>query len=230
MTSLDVLDPERTLADLVAENPARAVILDRAGLDFCCHGHRTLAEACADSGLDPAQVAAKLDTVSDAPPAGWTGGGRGSLAAYVEDTHHEYLHAELPDLVRLTETVRNVHSEHRPELIDVATLVAQMAASLEPHLAAEETDVFPVIAQLEPGTAGDEALAAKIAVLMDEHAALGCELARLRELTDGYRPPADGCASYRLLYERLAALESDTHMHIHLENNVLFPAALVEAV
>lgn len=230
MTDLRVLDSARTLADLVAENPARAVILDRAGLDFCCHGQRTLDEACAASGLDPAEIAAKLDAVSDAPPAEWTGGGRASLAAYVEDTHHGYLHAELPDLVRLADTVRHVHSAHHPELVDVATLVAQMAASFEPHLAAEETDVFPAIAKLEPGTAGDEALAGKITTLVDEHTALGSQLARLRELTDGYRTPADGCASYRLLYDRLAALESDTHMHIHLENNVLFPAALVEAV
>ena len=222
--------PERTLADLVAENPARAVILDRAGLDFCCHGQRTLAEACAASGLDPVQIAAKLDAISDAPPADWTGGGRASLAAYVEDTHHGYLHAELPNLARLADTVRNVHNEHHPELIEVATLVTQITASFEPHLATEENDVFPAIVKLEPGTAGDEALAGKIATLVDEHVALGSQLARLRELTDGYCPPEDGCASYRLLYERLAALESDTHMHIHLENNVLFPAALVEAI
>lgn len=230
MTTLHVLDPARTLADLVDENPARAVVLDRAGLDFCCHGQRTLAAACAASGLDPAEIAARLDTVSDAPPAAWAGGGRASLAAYVEDTHHGYLHAELPDLVRLADTVRKVHGAHHPELADVATLVEQMAASFGPHLAAEETDVFPAIAKLEPRTAGDGALAGKIATLVDEHTALGSQLARLRELTDGYRTPADGCASYRLLYDRLATLESDTHMHIHLENNVLFPAALAEAV
>ncbi|MGH3279653.1 MAG: iron-sulfur cluster repair di-iron protein [Trebonia sp.] len=229
MTDLHTVDLVRTLADLVAENPARAVILDRAGLDFCCHGQRTLAEACAASGLDPAQVAGRLDAVSDAPPADWAGGGRASLAAHVESTHHGYLHAELPDLVRLADTVRNVHSAHHPELVDMATLVAQIAASFEPHLATEETDVFPTIAKLEPGTAGDEALAGRIATLVDEHTALGAQLARLRELTDGYRTPADGCASYRLLYDRLAAMESDTHMHIHLENNVLFPAALAEA-
>ena len=230
MTDLHVLDPERTLAELVAENPARAVVLDRAGLDFCCHGQSTLTEDCAASGLDPAQIAAKLDALSDAPPPAWAGGGRASLAAYVEDKHHGYLHAELPDLVRLADTVRNVHSARHPELADVAAVVAQIVASFEPHLAAEETEVFPAIAKLEPGTAGDEAMAGKIATLVDEHTALGAQLARLRELTDGYRTPADGCASYRLLYDRLAALESDTHLHIHLENNVLFPAALVEAI
>jgi len=89
--------------------------------------------------------------------------------------------------------------------------------------------VFPAIAKLEPGTARDEALAGKTATLMDEHTALGAQRARLRELTDGYRTPACGCASYRMLYDRLAAMEPHTHMHIHLENNVLFPAALVEA-
>ena len=230
MTAALSSGPERTLADLVAENPARAVILDRAGLDFCCHGQRTLAEACAASGLDAEQIAAKLDTVSDAPPANWTGGGRASLATFVEETHHGYLHAELPDLVRLADTVRNVHNEHHPELIEVASLVTEITGSFEPHLATEENDVFPAIVKLEPGTAGDEALADKIATLVDEHVALGSQLARLRELTDGYRTPEDGCASYRLLYDRLNALESDTHLHIHLENNVLFPAALVEAI
>lgn len=230
MTDLNLLDPERTLADLVGENPARAVILDRAGLDFCCHGQRSLADACTDSGLDPVEVAAKLDEVADAPPVGWTGGGRASLASYVEDTHHGYLHGELPNLVRLADTVRDVHREHHPELVEVASLVTEIVAAFEPHLAAEEKDVFPTIAKLKPGTAGDEALAGRIATLVDEHLALGAQLARLRELTSDYRTPEDGCASYNLLYERLALLESDTHMHIHLENNVLFPAALVEAV
>lgn len=230
MTDLQVLDPARTLADLVAENPARAVILDRAGLDFCCHGQRSLADACAASGLDAAEVAAKLDDVADAAPADWTGGGRASLASYVETKHHAYLHAEMPDLVRLADTVRNVHGAHHPELAEVAALVADIVANFEPHLATEETDVFPSIAKLEAGTAGDEALAEKITALVDEHTALGAQLARLRELTAEYVTPADGCASYKMLYDRLAVLESDTHMHIHLENNVLFPAALVEAV
>jgi regulator of cell morphogenesis and NO signaling len=56
-----------------------------------------------------------------------------------------------------------------------------------------------------------------------EHEAAGDLLARLRGLTDGYTAPADGCTPYQVLYQRLAALESDTHLHVHKENNVLFP-------
>ena len=40
------------------------------------------------------------------------------------------------------------------------------------------------------------------------------------------RVPDDGCASYQALYTGLAELEADTHLHVHKENNVLFPAVL----
>ena len=59
--------------------------------------------------------------------------------------------------------------------------------------------------------------------MMLEHDAAGELLSRLRSLTDGYTTPADGCASYHALYDGLAQFESDTHSHIHKENNRLFP-------
>lgn len=223
-------DAQRTLAELVAENPARAVMLDRIGLDFCCHGNRSLTEACVAAGLDPETVTVALDSVVDEMPSGWTGGGRGELAAYVKSTHHTYLHSELESLEWLAAKIRSVHGERHPELEEVAHMVSSIAADFRPHLAAEEKEVFPAIASLAPGTAGDETLAARIEQLVTEHTALGAKLARLRELTSGYTAPEDGCASYRSLYERLLHLESDTHIHIHLENNVLFPSALIEAV
>jgi regulator of cell morphogenesis and NO signaling len=39
-------------------------------------------------------------------------------------------------------------------------------------------------------------------------------------------PPADGCASYAACCVALANLEADTHLHIHKENNLLFPMVL----
>ncbi|MEJ7798972.1 MAG: hypothetical protein WKF60_00535 [Ilumatobacter sp.] len=48
----------------------------------------------------------------------------------------------------------------------------------------------------------------------------------MRELTDGYTTPPDGCASYTALFAGLEALEFDTHLHIHKENNLLFPTVV----
>lgn len=49
---------------------------------------------------------------------------------------------------------------------------------------------------------------------------------------EGYEPPEDACNSYRGLYDGLAQLEEGTVLHVHKENNLLFPAvvALEEAL
>jgi regulator of cell morphogenesis and NO signaling len=62
--------------------------------------------------------------------------------------------------------------------------------------------------------------------MVADHDRAGVLLAQLRSLTQGYTVPEDGCASYRALLEGLADLEADTHLHVHKENNVLFPVVL----
>ena len=74
--------------------------------------------------------------------------------------------------------------------------------------------MFPAIASLSPGSAGSDELAARIGDLVAEHTAMGAEFARLRELTDGYTTPADGCPSYRSLYERLSSSPTRTSTSI----------------
>ena len=63
-----------------------------------------------------------------------------------------------------------------------------------------------------------------ISVLLAEHDTAGELLERMRELSDDYRVPEGGCASYRALFHGLEELERDLHLHVHKENNVLFPA------
>lgn len=53
---------------------------------------------------------------------------------------------------------------------------------------------------------------------------LGELLKEMRKLANDYIPPEDACQPFQLLYEELRQLEEDTHLHIHKENNILFPA------
>jgi regulator of cell morphogenesis and NO signaling len=59
-----------------------------------------------------------------------------------------------------------------------------------------------------------------------EHAGACDALEEIRNLTGGYTPPDYACATVRALYDGLRALEKDLHIHIHLENNILFPRAI----
>ena len=68
-----------------------------------------------------------------------------------------------------------------------------------------------------------------VQVMMQEHEDHGQNLARTREITKGFAVPEEACATWRELYRRLEALESELMQHIHLENHVLFPKAVEEA-
>lgn len=62
--------------------------------------------------------------------------------------------------------------------------------------------------------------------LLTEHDKAGELLRELRTLTNGYETPADGCLTYRAMNAGLLEIERDLHIHIHKENNILFPMAL----
>jgi regulator of cell morphogenesis and NO signaling len=225
---MKTIDVHTTLADVVNVHPALARELERRGLDYCCGGGRTLEEACEAAGLDPETVADNLaQACVPADPAPWTSMNLVALVDHIENVHHQYLWDELPRLDALLEKVVGVHGARHPELATVAEVFAELRADLEPHLTKEERVLFPMIRELataqELPTFHCGSVSNPITVMMREHDAAGEILQRLRAATDDYRAPADGCVSYRRCFEGFAELEADTHLHIHKENNVLFP-------
>lgn len=222
------IDTGMTLGDIVTLRPSLAGDLERRGLDYCCHGGRTLAEAARDAGLNAQIVADELSAMhAGESGADWATLGLAELVDHIEAVHHHYLWAELPRISALVDKIVTVHGERHPELADVHRLYAELRADFEPHLTREEQEVFPLIRQLAGTTGaplvGTSSPAAKIDALMAEHETVGELLEELNRVTSGYTTPADGCASYVACYRALAELESDTHLHVHKENNVLFP-------
>jgi regulator of cell morphogenesis and NO signaling len=102
---------------------------------------------------------------------------------------------------------------------------------MEQHMDKEEHVLFPLIKDIDAGTAGPRAsmVPMPIRVMESEHESAGEALATMRELTAGYTLPEGACNSYRALFAGLAELESETHAHVHLENNILFPRAIARA-
>lgn len=232
-TGASTIDAHATLAALVNADIRRARVLEQFGLDYCCNGDRRLADAAALAGVDLAEVTRGLDLGPDATDSngeGPTSSDLATLAHGIVDDHHAYLWDEMPRLHALAEKVANVHGERHPELARVRDLYFDAEKGMEPHLTREERVVFPAISKLErtgQGTMTSHGpLDELIVTLTDEHDVIGAIFKELREITGGYETPADGCQSYRALYEGLAEMERDLHLHIHKENNVLFPATL----
>ncbi|HPU38222.1 MAG TPA: iron-sulfur cluster repair di-iron protein [Microthrixaceae bacterium] len=222
---------DATLASIVDANPDAARILEHHQLDYCCGGQQTLGQACDEHQIDPAAIIAELDAV---PPAAadWTTMGPAELVDHLESTHHRYLHEELPRLAALARKVAEVHGERHEELHRVESTFTELKDDLEPHLMKEERVLFPMIRELANATTTPEfhcgSIDNPIRMMRFEHDRAGELLVELRDASNGFQSPDDACGSYQALYRGLEELEADTHLHVHKENNVLFPA--VEAL
>ena len=233
---MSAIDPGRTVADLVVERPGRTRVFEQLGIDYCCGGRRSLAAACAERGLDAATVVAMLAafegvTGSEAgDDRDWSRSALGELCDHIVSEHHGFLRAELPRLAGMLDRVVRAHGERYPEMIETRDLLEAVAAELDVHMHVEEEVVFPLCRRLDGGgTPGPAELADPIRAMEHDHDITGAALARMRELTGGFAPPADACNTYRATLDGLVALERDLHRHIHEENNVLFPRALALA-
>lgn len=219
---------ERTVGEIVAERPSQSRIFQSFGIDFCCQGGRTLAEACERKGVDAGSVVEQLEAELQGRPAPEHNPAQlppAELADYIEETHHRYLRDELPRVHTMAQRVAQVHGLGRQSLVELLEVFEGMMLELVHHLMKEDDVLFPAIRTMASGGSAGIPLDGAIATMLEEHDEAGAALARMRELTDGFMPPEGACNTYRALFAGLAELESDLHTHIHLENAVLFPAA-----
>lgn len=231
---MSTITTETTVGQLVAQRPDRSRVFEQLGIDYCCGGKKTLAEACAAKGLDAATVltvmlAAEAPNGNVRPPIDCQGMTLSALADHIEQTHHTYLRRELPRLATLVNKVAAVHGPSDPRLQQCAVIYAGLVEEMHSHMMKEEQILFPMIRELEGATSLPSfhcgSVTHPITVMEHEHDSAGAAVAKLRELTDGFTPPQEACNTYRAMLDALAYLENDLHQHVHKENNILFPRA-----
>lgn len=216
--------------DIVNIFPQSSDLFKRNRLDFCCGGNRPLSEAALEQNLDVPELMNQLEELYKKHNGTaenmevWTDTDSEELIEHIKNKYHRELEEELKMLSPYVTKVAKVHGERHDELLKVNELFYELKKELLEHTAKEEATVFPLLLELE--SADDEKRAeiiAEIEELEKEHDHAGSILKQLREITEDFNPPIDACGTYRLVYKRLEALESHTFMHVHLENNILFP-------
>lgn len=227
MTGSEQSPTAATLGSIVAERPAAATILEGIGLDYCCGGGKTLAEACGERGLDPDTIAAVLDTVG----ADETGRSAhdvadasiGDLCEHIVAEHHRPLPTRLERISELLGKVVRAHGAADPSVGRLQERFEGARADLVDHMRVEEQELFPACRELDRGNGDPGVDRDLLPHLEDDHGGTGAALAEIRELAGDYRPERAHCNTHRVLLHELAELELELHRHIHEENNVLFP-------
>jgi regulator of cell morphogenesis and NO signaling len=223
-----------TVGDLAAGSLDAVRVFEKYGIDYCCGGKRALADVCRERGLDPDRVLGELaQSRGNGGSRDWAAAALRELIAHIVSTHHGYLKLNLPHLSARMAKVLSVHGPHDASLEPLSQVLAGLRAELELHMHKEEMILFPFIERYESAAERGQPLptppfgtvANPIRMMEHEHDSAGDALASMRQITAGYALPAHACSTYRALFQGLEDLESDLHLHIHLENNILFPRA-----
>lgn len=213
---------EQSIGRLARNIPGATRVFRQHRLDFCCGGSKRLADALAERGVPAEPVLeelARLDERHEAPES-WDQVDNAALVGHIQQHYHERHREQLPELIRLATRVEQVHGERPDCPVGLAHLLQEIRQELESHMLKEEQVLFPLL-QMPDLTP----LRMPITIMREEHDQHGESLAALERLTNDITPPRGACNTWRALYSGLEQFREDLMMHIHLENNVLFPRA-----
>jgi regulator of cell morphogenesis and NO signaling len=228
---------ETKVKDIALAAPSARRILENAGLDYCCGGGKSLAEACLRANTSAEEILKQLRGNSqqvDPAEQQWTKAPLQELTGHIRDKHHRWVREAIPRINMLLTKVRTKHGANHPELTEIQALFSEVGRAMIMHMQKEEQILFPYIDELERSVNEHreiespffQTVRSPVHAMMNEHDAAGDLVKQIRKATAAYAAPDDACASYKGLYENLREFEADLHQHVHLENNILFPRAV----
>jgi regulator of cell morphogenesis and NO signaling len=216
--------------DIVNEAPKTSDIFKKHRIDFCCGGNISVSTAAAEQQVNLDELMDELTKVYHQSSQNhdmdiWTNSTSKDIIQHIIEHYHLPLREELKQLSPYVTKVSRVHGENHPELLQIFMLFSELKSELIEHTTKEEATSFPFILQLEqnPELENRAEMVEEIRELEKEHDHAGDLLRQIRGITSDYTLPVDACGTYRLVYKRLEMIESELFMHVHLENNILFP-------
>ncbi|HXD34696.1 MAG TPA: iron-sulfur cluster repair di-iron protein [Pyrinomonadaceae bacterium] len=231
------LEPNRPVRDFVLAIPGASSVFEKSGIDYCCGGQRSLADACKTAGVAVEKIMTSLETAissGEVPDHDFLAMTLTELINHIVGKHHVFTRDEIDRLRALMEKVLNAHGKNHRELEQLSSVLHRLSQELLQHMMKEERVLFPYVTGMEEAVKNNlpvtrppfASVINPVRMLMFEHDKAGDLLREMRRLTSNYVTPADACISYQTLYQALDAFEKDLHQHIHLENNILFPRAV----
>ncbi len=226
-----------TLAKIVALKPEAASLFEKHHLDFCCKGKQTLSEALISDKQKKDEVTKVLkdffNEMDVKPGLKFDDLSLSKLIDYILEIHHRYVKESGAVILNHLDKVVSKHGQRHPELIKIMDLFTEVKRELDQHMIKEEVILFPRIKEMElliNSSVIEKQLVfieAPIHVMEAEHEMAANLLNEINQITNNYTVPADACTTFRLAYDELRMFEHDLHKHVHLENNLLFPKALL---
>ena len=153
---------------------------------------------------------------------------------HIEGYYHTYTREALNTLIEFAEKISIRHGADYPEIDDALALLKGMKDEMAIHMNKEELVLFPYIRDMVLATEKGEdippthfgTVEKPIAVMMADHDDVGNDLTKLKAFATSLSRNPSPCNTFQAFLNGVAEFEKETMLHVHLENNYLFPEAL----
>lgn len=226
------IDPLIPIETLTAEHPQARRLLCRLGVDVLTEGNLTLREAALRLGVPVQEVIQGLEPMlreKGGVTQDWLKATKAQVVAHIISYHHVFTREELARFGPLLEASLAADRKAHPELSQVAVHFRNLEKDLLAHFQMEEKNLFPALCAIDKGGPTPISLSTpkeQYRTINAEHQAVEELFLNIRMLTEDYSVPRDASPSLRALYLGLRDLEDDLHVHLYLENHLLYPRAL----
>lgn len=227
----------KKIQDLVEENYVFASVLYYLGIQFYDYKEDTLEDVCQKRGLSLKQVLNSLEVVSrenEEHNLTLTNLPVDIIIEYLKHSHFLFIKQKLPYIARL---IKNLKLEGSTQVIaeDLQVVFPLFVEDFIKHIYAEEDTLFSYILNLNkivqekknPGKLFFEIEKKSIQHFAIEHDAHDDEMGGIRRITKDYTLGKDQDLHLHVVYEELKSFEKQLIHHASIEDEVLFPKALM---
>ena len=220
---------ESKISDIIRENPERVLTLDKYGVKFYQNPGITLMEACTGKKIDLNHLINDLERLEKGASIliNWENWSLDFMITYLENNHHANIRSLLGKdyVIFFIKYLQGKENENKE--------IDELFSSINAHLKKEERMLFPYIKQIEIVYANGlefeyanfGTLPNVLRVINKEHSQI---CAYIDNVTTGIDRILDKASLEvkKSILKILEGIKKDFHLHVYLEENVIFPKAL----
>lgn len=217
---------------IVTNNHNAASIFNQYGIDFYSQGSRTLEDACINDNISMSRIIEDLWELRDQRESMPDFGNMNmiKLSTYILRTHHRFTEKRLVFIRNSMQRLIIHYGEDHSNLAVVRKAFEELSVYLTVHMKHEEFIVFPYIHKMVKAKRVNlstfQTIERPISAMKEDHDHEVLALKRLARLTDNFSVHSKADYTMKMTYNAMKELVEDLKIHMHLENNILFPKAL----
>lgn len=227
---------KQKIKDIVDGNYIHASVLYYFGIEFYNYSNLTLEQACQKKGLSVKSVISNLEKqdlivenaeVSQLPID--------LIIEYLKHTHFVFIKQKLPYVSNLIANLKSSKGLYQSIAKDLKFVFPLFVEDFIHHIYQEEDTLFNYISRLDSYSKGKGQLSHlylemeknNLSNFASEHEEHDDEMMGIRQITNDYSIDKKAPLHIKVIYSELKDLENELQTHARVENEILFPKALI---